>query len=103
MKNRPPANLSRAGKALWTRLHDESDMDSPARVLLAVLAESFDRLREAQDHIRRHGAILEETTAAGNTRYRTNPSIAIETAARGALMQAWKLLGYAQQSSPEHY
>jgi len=93
---KPPATLSAEAKKLWQSILAESDMDAAGFTLLNILAESFDRMREAQAHIKEYGIVLTETTAAGNIHHRANPSCSIERDAKAAMMRAWKLLGYDQ-------
>src|SRR5262245_17308116 len=98
MKNpKPPKALSAEAKRLWRQVYDASEMDPAALVLLDQLAECFDRLREAQADIRKHGIVLEEKTDRGTVKRKTNPACAVERDARAGLMRAWRLLGYDQQ------
>lgn len=95
-KPKPPKTLSIEGKKLCQRIFDESDMDSPAISLLNLLVQSFDRMNEAREHIAKHGIVLAEKTANGDTKYRANPACGIERDSKAAMMRAWKLLGYDQ-------
>lgn len=93
---KPPKTLTPEARKLWQAIFDESEMDAPALALLNILAESFDRMRQAQAHIKKNGIVFEEKTAAGNVHYRANPACAVERDAKSNLMRAWRLLGFDQ-------
>jgi P27 family predicted phage terminase small subunit len=85
--------LTDEGKALWRRLAGSIELDEAAAAILALLAESFDRMREAQAHIKTHGIVFEEKTAAGNSHYRQNPACGVERDSRSAIIRCYRALG----------
>jgi hypothetical protein len=52
---------------------------------------------QARRLIAKHGPLIVEKTAAGNTHVRANPACAVERDAANAMMRAWRLLGFDQE------
>lgn len=91
-----PSHLTPEAQQLWLRIYADCEWDEPGILLLNTVAESFDRMREAQRHIAVHGIVLAEKTAAGDLKHRTNPAVGVERDSKAAMMRAWKLLGFDQ-------
>lgn len=89
----PPGGLTPEGKKLWRRIAANIELDEPASAILALMCESFDRMREAQAHIKKHGIVFAEQTAKGNTHHRMNPAVGVERDSRAAVIRCYRALG----------
>lgn len=87
---KPPKHLSAESKRWWRRIVQEYEIDSSGELLLQQALEALDRLREAQELIRRDGLIL--TTPATGAHH-LHPAARVEKEARAALLAAWRALG----------
>ena len=89
MKKPAPKHLSVEARTLWRRLTDEYDIaDQAGGLLLATALESFDRMRQAQALIDKHGAV----TLDRFQQLRPNPATTIERDSRAAMLAALKAL-----------
>lgn len=62
--------------------------DSGGLLLLQTACEAFDRMRQAQEIIAKHGAVVPDR----NGQLKTNPAAGIERDARAAMLSALKAL-----------
>lgn len=89
---KPAPGLTADAKKLWTRIALNIQLDEPAAVILNLLVESYDRMKEAQRHIKENGIVLAEATAKGNIHHRQNPAVSIERDSRQAILSAYRAL-----------
>ncbi len=91
MKKTPsaPKNLSSEAKSLWRKLAGEYAIDDEGgRLILATVCESFDRMREAQQQIRKDGLV--QVDRFGQPK--PHPAAVIERDSRAGMLQALKSL-----------
>lgn len=81
---KPPRGLSREALSWRQRIIAGWVLDDAAVLILDTGLEAFDRMREAQRVIRRHGVILKG---------RVHPAVLVERDARLAMLRAIKQLG----------
>ena len=86
----PPENLSDESKTFWKSIVAEYlGFDDPASErLLATVCESFDRMRQAQRLIDKHGAVTEDRFG----QLKVNPATVVERDSRSAMMAGLKAL-----------
>lgn len=85
----PPSHLSKEAAEQWIALTGEYDITDPAGLLLLQTSlEAFDRMREAQGLIAKHGAV----TFDNKNQLRTNPATVIERDSRASVLAALKML-----------
>jgi P27 family predicted phage terminase small subunit len=85
----PPPHLREAGAAFWRDLTRQYLIhDAAGLALAAMAAAAYDRLREAQDAIGEHGAIV--TDHKGNLK--RNPACALERDAHSMMLSALRQL-----------
>lgn len=88
---KPPKHLSAEARRWWRRVLAEYGIeDAAGLMILGQALEAYDRLREAQELIRRDGLII-ATPATGAKHL--HPAARVEKEARTLLLTAWKQLG----------
>lgn len=87
---RPKATDHLSGDAAkwWTRIVTEFDLDSAALLILQAALEAFDRMVEAQEAIRRDGAIIRDRFDIP----KQHPATLVERDSRTAMLSALKAL-----------
>src|SRR5215510_14773201 len=85
----PPTGLSPAAKRLWKKIASEIELDAGAALMLALLAESFDRRQEARGAIATGGAVVEDRFR----QQKPSPWIAIERDTTLAIQRCYHALG----------
>jgi P27 family predicted phage terminase small subunit len=89
LKKTPPERLSKEARSLWQRLVDEYSIeDAGGLCLLERGLEAFDRMRQAQNLIKKHGAVQKDRFG----QLRPNPATVIERDSRAAMLAALKAL-----------
>lgn len=89
MKKLCRGKLSAEAQAIWNRIAAEYSIGDPAGILLLTTAmEAFDRMKDAQSLIKRHGAITVDRWG----QLRANPAATLERDARAAMLSALKHL-----------
>ncbi|HEX2528533.1 MAG TPA: phage terminase small subunit P27 family [Geminicoccus sp.] len=91
MKNSlgPPKHLSAEAKRWWTKLSEEySIQDDGGLLILQTAFEAFDRMRDAQQQIKKTGATFEDRFG----QVKAHPLLATERDARGQFLAAVKQL-----------
>src|SRR5690348_13925722 len=85
----PPETLSEPALSMWHQLQTEYQItDKGGLVILTAACESFDRMRDAQELVKREGLTV-------NDKYgqkKTHPAVIIERDARAAMLSALKQL-----------
>ncbi|MEW5772479.1 MAG: phage terminase small subunit P27 family [Thermodesulfobacteriota bacterium] len=85
----PPRHLSKEAKSWWTQIHNEFEIeDSAALLILTTAAEAFDRMRQAQQLLKKQGATFLDRFG----QVRANPATTIERDSRAAMLNALKAL-----------
>ncbi len=86
-----PDHLGGAGTDFWIRVHHDYDLhDDPGELkILQTACECVDRLREAQEHIAEHGALILDRF----DQWKRNPASNVEADARAGLLGALRQLG----------
>src|SRR5947209_17791701 len=85
----PPEHLQEAGAALWRDVIRQYRItDAAGLALVGMACSAFDRLREAQEAIREHGAVV--TDHRGNLN--RNPACALERDAHSMMLSALRQL-----------
>ena len=86
---KPPSHLEKAGRELWQGLiRDYGITDTAGTVLVTTAAECLDRMRSAQELVKKHG----ECITAGNGSLKTNPACRVEQDARSGMLSALRML-----------
>ena len=86
---RPPRDLSPAARDLWRSISADYGIDDPHGThLLTTAMQCFDRMRQAQDLIAKHGLC----TADRFGQLRPNPACVIERDSRAGMLAAIKAL-----------
>lgn len=92
MKNcsiaKPPEHLSPAAAGWWRRILDDYDLDDAGRLILQVALEAHDRMVEAQETIRREGAIIRDRFGVP----KQHPATYVERDSRTAMLAALRQL-----------
>jgi P27 family predicted phage terminase small subunit len=92
----PPAHLSDESKGIWRSVLAEYELDEKRhQAMLLVALEAFDRMREAQEAIRRDGAYID-----GRFGKKAHPALAIERDSRTAFLRAQRELGLDLSADP---
>ena len=92
--NRPPTGLSPAARKLWMQLHADFELDDAGALLaLRSLCQSFDRLEEAREVLRREGLVV--TDRFGQTR--PHPLCRVEVDSRAGMLAALRALKLAPE------
>lgn len=86
--SKPPAHLSRKAKDWWNKVVAEWVLDDAGLLILQVGLEAFDRMVEAQIHIKEHGAVAEDRWK----QLKVNPAVLVERDSRTAMLAAFKQL-----------
>ncbi len=92
MKNtlpKAPDHLSPPAAAWWDRIVSGWDLDPAALLVLTAALESFDRMTEAQEVIRRDGSVIEDRFGIP----KQHPATYIERDSRSSMLRAIKQLG----------
>jgi len=99
--DKPPAHLSREAKRIWKQINSTWDLkNSPDGLLiLRTGLESFDRLQQARTVLDADGCVIKTQTAAGDEKILKHPALEAEKAARGGLLQAFRMLGLEFEQS----
>ena len=88
-EHKAPATLSAEARRWWARLLDEYGIDDPAGLLLLQTSlEAFDRMREAQGHLKKDGSIIKDRF----DQLRAHPAITTERDSRAQMLMAMKSL-----------
>jgi P27 family predicted phage terminase small subunit len=97
MRNsKAPKTLSPEARAWWTRLSEDFEIaDSAGELLLAQACESFDRMREAQEILKREGLIVRDRFQ----QERQHPAFLCERDARNAMLKSLRQLNLDVQVS----
>jgi phage terminase small subunit len=86
---RPPAHLSPAARALWSRLHRAFTLDDPGSLeMLLIACEAHDRAERARKLIDAEGEVLRDRFQQP----KPHPACAIERDARAMKLQALRAL-----------
>jgi P27 family predicted phage terminase small subunit len=85
---RAPAHLSREAGDLWATISEAWILSEDAEVILSLALEAFDRMREAQKCIKKHGIVIEDRWG----QLKANPAVLIERDSRAALLSAFRSL-----------
>jgi P27 family predicted phage terminase small subunit len=86
---KPPKGLSAEARRLWRRLvEDYSIEDQAGELLLQTGLEAFDRMRLAQEQIKRDG----QTSTDRFGQVKAHPLLVVERDARSAMVQSLKAL-----------
>ena len=84
-----PAGLSAEARRFWRDLLAEHQIDDTAgRKLLERACEALDRMRDAQVHIKKHGAVVPDKKGS----IKANPAITIEKEGHRQLMESLRML-----------
>lgn len=83
-----PAHLSAEAKRWWVRLVTDFDLEDTALLVLETALESFDRVRQCQEALKREGL----TVADRYGKPRAHPLVAVERDARLTMLRALKAL-----------
>ena len=96
----PPSHLSEEMQAWWRQIVADFDMSSHHLHVLLCACDSFDRMTEAREILRKEGLTM--MTAANGTK--VHPCVAVERDSRNALMRAIRELDLDEpQPSPGRY
>lgn len=88
-QSKPPKRLSREAQGWWLRLQGEYGIEDEAgRLLLMTAMEAFDRMRLAQNAVKRKGATFEDRFG----QLRAHPLLSVERDARAQMLAALKAL-----------
>jgi P27 family predicted phage terminase small subunit len=88
-RTKPPETLSPEARTWWTRiLGDYQITDEAGLLLLETALTAFDRMRQAQECIAKHGPVQEDRFG----QLRANPATTIERDSRAAMLAAVKAL-----------
>lgn len=93
----PPSGLSAAAKKVWKDISAEWVLAADTLILLKTALEAYDRMQQAKRQIDKDGITV--TSASGLLR--THPSLRTEKEAGGRFLQAWRQLGFGQESPTE--
>jgi P27 family predicted phage terminase small subunit len=86
---KPPTGLSKAAQAFWLDVSLEFDVtDAAAQRLLLTACESFDRMREAQRLVTKHGILIKDRFG----QLVRNPATVVERDARSAMLASLRAL-----------
>jgi len=86
---KPPKHLSKDACQWWTDIQAEYGISDHAGLLLLQTGlEAFDRMREAQQAIKKHGAVYLDRFE----QVKNNPACTVERDARAQMMAALKQL-----------
>lgn len=90
MKNSdPPKRLSSEARGWWRKLLGEYAIEDEAgRLLLMTAMEAFDRMRLAQNAVKRTGAVFKDRFG----QFKAHPLLSVERDARAQMMAALKAL-----------
>ncbi|MBK0400643.1 P27 family phage terminase small subunit [Limibaculum sp. M0105] len=89
MQLKPPKHLSKEAASWWRSLIAEYEISDVAGLtLVTTAAECLDRMRAAQDAIRKHGEVIEDRYGS----VKTNPACSLEKDSRNGLLAALKAL-----------
>ncbi|MBY0427874.1 MAG: phage terminase small subunit P27 family [Alphaproteobacteria bacterium] len=89
MVKQAPSGLSAEAKAWWKKIAmDYAITDQAGRLLLETALTAFDRMRQAQALIDKHGAVTPDRFG----QLRANPATTIERDSRAAMLHALKAL-----------
>jgi P27 family predicted phage terminase small subunit len=87
----PPQHLGERGRALYQAVLTDYEIgDAAGLALLTTACEALDRMREAQDEIAAHGAVIQPGRRGGIPR--ANPAVRIEHDATVRFMAAMRAL-----------
>lgn len=88
-KSDPPKGLSNEARTLWRRLRNDYAIEDAAGLhLLATALQAFDRMRDAQALIAKHGICTPDRFG----QLRANPATTIERDSRAAMLASLKAL-----------
>ena len=86
---KPPSYLNARSKAIWRSLSDEFGIDDAAGILLLTsVCECHERVAVAREMIDREGAVVADRWGTP----KTHPAVAVERAARSALLASLRAL-----------
>ena len=86
---KPPSHLGKDGKQIWEQLVSEFGIaDAGGLTLVTTIGECLDRMREAQELIKKHGAVMQTPTR----HMRPNPALKVEVDARNGMLAALRML-----------
>jgi P27 family predicted phage terminase small subunit len=83
-----PGHLSSSAAAWWRRIADEFVLDDAALLILTAAGEAFDRMRQAQALVEKHGIVSPDRFG----QLKTNPAVLVERDSRSAMLAAIKAL-----------
>lgn len=90
----PLGHLSTEGRRWYDRLREEWGIeDQVGQLTLMVACEAFDRMREAQELIRRDGVTILDRFE----QVKANPATTVERDARAAMLAALRQLGIDEE------
>ena len=82
---KPPKDLGKAGKALWTDITAENDFsDVAGRTILAEICRAADRVQEAGEIIAQQGLMFRGRDGV----LKENPMLRVEMSARGFIVRS---------------
>lgn len=88
-KRKAPDGLSDEAKRWWATIIEEYEVDDNAGyLLLATALESFDRMREAQEIIKRDGCVVRDRFQ----QMRQHPATLVERDAKNMMLRSLKSL-----------
>jgi P27 family predicted phage terminase small subunit len=84
-----PVQLSAESKGIWQKIVREWELDTPALLILETALGALDRIRQAEEMIRKDGIVIAD--ARGNRK--KHPAVAVEKDAKASLVRNLKALG----------
>ena len=83
-----PGHLTAESKDIWASVLADYELEKRHEAVLLTALEAFDRMREAQEAVRRDGAYID-----GRFGMKAHPALAIERDSRTAFLRAQRELG----------
>jgi P27 family predicted phage terminase small subunit len=84
-----PANLGKVGRAFWDKIVSSWTLSEEGLELLAVAAEARDRMRSADELLKREGLVLRSKRGAISA----HPAARIRRDAESTFLQALRAMG----------
>jgi P27 family predicted phage terminase small subunit len=83
-----PKHLGMEARKIWTQINNKWILDDAALVILESALESFDRMREAQQILKREGIVIKDRFG----QEKQHPASLIERDAKNSMLRALKSL-----------
>ncbi len=83
-----PRHLSEEARGIWRSVLADYQLEKRHEAVLVTALEAFDRMREAQEAVKRDGAYTE-----GRFGLKAHPALAVERDSRTAFLRAQRELG----------